>query len=86
MNKRLLHGGKVSFQIEDRLSSDHFDLFIGQGGLRNKGATKEEKKIFRNDVSPILATKLKNLDPQFNGRIRLHYRNGLLDFFEVKTK
>ena len=53
-------------------------LFIGQGGLKNKNISKEDKMLFKSKVSPLLAASCSVETRSFTGEICLHFCCGEL--------
>lgn len=82
-NKSMLFSGKVTEQSYESSFSGTVKLIINQGGLSNKSAPAEVKKLFSNEILPALANSFSEVSEKYTGKIELHFREGLLANFNL---
>jgi hypothetical protein len=83
INKRLLFGGKYSFQYDGHPFTGQVDLYVGQGALRNDKIPARVKKLFKKEVRPAMAEVFPEVDQNYSGKIELHLSEGFLTAFNL---
>lgn len=83
--KQLLFGGYASTQVSGKPFTGRKHLIINNGGLRNKEASKGSKRLFKKWIKPALMASLPWLDEEFNGKLELHYGEGVLQQLDIRT-
>jgi hypothetical protein len=86
MRRPLLFGGITSFQNGGNPFTGCKRLIVNQGGLRNKEAPPMVKRLFKEKVTPPLVENLTGLAKRFNGRLHLHFGEGVLQKVEIEAK
>ena len=83
IRKELLFGGHATLQSDGEPLTGQKCLIVSQGSLRNKEASPESKKLFKNRIKAALMTTLKGLDESFSGKFELHFAEGVLQQVDI---
>lgn len=82
---RTQQGGRKTFSISEKPFAGSVILRINQGGLRDRETPADIKKLFREEVMPVLAKTFPEIGLKHTGNIELQFREDTIQDIKLTT-